>query len=949
MSSGRNRTLIERARELDVLADALRIAGAGEGRMVVVEGPPGIGKSGILQATHDAAVGAGIQVLAARGHALEREFGFGVARQLFERVLVEAERLERSLSGPAARAVALLNGGGPGPEPPGDSQELLVAHSLYWLTVHLAERAPLLLVVDDLHWADMASIRFLAYLQHRLADIPVAAVLATRFGERPALVEGLVNHPDATMLRPAALSPGGVRALVSGALPGAAEEILDACARVSAGNPLLVHELIRTMRAEAWTLDAQDAHRLDDVASVTIAHAALTRLRLLGAAAERLARALAVLGDEAPLRRAAALAGVEASDAVPAADSLASAAILADVRPLRFVHSLVANAVYEEIPAAQRADMQLRAARLLAEDPVAPEILAAHLLLARADGAAWVVETLRAAAAAAAARGDQGAVRSYLARALQEPPPPAEQGAVLLALGCAEAVCGRPQALSHLEQALERTNGPRARAEVLAMTGRALVTSGRMRDAASAFCRGSDELALASDYRPHEELALELRASRALAALYGTAATAEVLNGKSGFMNGHLAPRTRGERSLLGAIAGARVLRGEDRAGALALARRAWDGGALLADATSEGLNAYTPCFVMTNAGELEEALGMCEAAVAEAQERGSPMGYANACYWRVMIQYRMGRLAEAVADGEAVIEAATQGWTVAPAGAAGLLAICLIDRDELERAVELLARFAPAPGSHDAPNERFHEAAATVALAQGDPRRALDSLEECERLSESGGCINPSVNDWRSIAALAHGRLGDLARAKEIAGGNLALARAFGDSRAIGIALRTAGLIAPADERAALLGEAVATLRTSQAELELARALLELGAHIRRARMPSAAREPLREALALAERCHANALSRRALEELAASGARPRRTALHGPDALTPAERRVALLVADGMTNRQIAQALFVTPKTVEKHVSNAYHKLRISSRRALRDALRPSLDATS
>jgi DNA-binding CsgD family transcriptional regulator len=321
-------------------------------------------------------------------------------------------------------------------------------------------------------------------------------------------------------------------------------------------------------------------------------------------------------------------------------------------------------------------------------------------------------------------------------------------------------------------------------------------------------------------------------------------------------------------------------------------------------------------------------------------------MGYATACYWRLMVQYRLGRLAEAVADGEAVIEAAAQGWTVAPAGAAGLLAICLLDRDELERAVALLARFSPGAKSlNDATNARFHEASAHLALAQGDARGALDSLKECQRLHAASGCVNPAVLDWRSPAALAYARLEDHARAREIAGENVSLARAFGEPRALGTALRIAGLVAPADERGALLEEAIATLRTSPAELELARTLLELGAHIRRTGAPRVSREPLREALTLAVRCQAVAAAQRARDELAASGARPRRTALHGPDALTPAERRVALLAAEGMTTRQIAQSLFITPKTVEKHISNSYDKLSVSSRDALADALQPAL----
>jgi DNA-binding CsgD family transcriptional regulator/tetratricopeptide (TPR) repeat protein len=942
MAARDGRALIERGHEHDVLVGVLDAAQRGEGRAVVLEGPPGIGKSRVLELGRELAASAGVGVLAARGRAPETGFSFGVARQLFDRALSRPVRSQPALTGPAAQAVSLLDGQVPDLGAAGDARELLAAHRLYWLTVVLAERGPLLLVVDDLQWADPASVRYLAYLQHRLAELPIALMLATRTGERPPLLEGIVSDPQATTLRLAPLSQTGVRELVSAALPGAAEEILDACARVSDGNPLLVQELVRTMRLEAWSLDARDAHRLDGVASEAIARAVLTRLRLLPPAAGRLARALAVLGGEAPLRRAAALAGLGARDAVRAADDLVSAEVLAGVQPLVFVHSLVHQAVYEEIPAARRADAHLRAGRLLADERLGHEIVATQLMTARADGGVWVVEELSAAAAAASARGDQRAAASYLRRALEEPPPPDDQCAVLLALGRTEAALGLPEALTHFEQALTRTSDRRQRAEILNETGRALLTSGRMREAASAFQRGSDELVTAGDFEPEEELALELEASRVAAALYGTAATASAFPQKGDVTAGQRAPRTRGERSLLGVMASAQILRGEDRAGALALARRAWDGGPLADDASPNGLNAYSPCFVVINAGELNEALTMCDAALRDARERGSPIGYATACYWRLIVQYRLGRLAEAVADGEAVIDAAAEGWAVAPAGAAGLLAICLLDRGELAEAAALLARFSPERESADAATDaRWYEASAFVALAQGDPRHALELALRSERLHVAGGLVNPAVNDWRSPAALAHARLDNHPRAQRIAGENVSLARAFGEPRALGIALRTAGLVARPEERGALLDEAVATLRSSPAELELARTLLESGAHIRRTGAPRASRAPLREALTLAVRCQAGALSRRANEELAASGARPRRTALRGPDALTPAERRVALLAAEGMTNRQIAQALFVTPKTVEKHISNTYGKLGIGSRNALVAAL--------
>jgi DNA-binding NarL/FixJ family response regulator len=136
-------------------------------------------------------------------------------------------------------------------------------------------------------------------------------------------------------------------------------------------------------------------------------------------------------------------------------------------------------------------------------------------------------------------------------------------------------------------------------------------------------------------------------------------------------------------------------------------------------------------------------------------------------------------------------------------------------------------------------------------------------------------------------------------------------------------------------------LHEAVEVLEDSTARLELAEALVALGTALRLTRAPSEAREPLRRALELADRCGADALVARARTELYATGARPRTTAVRGAASLTPSERRVAELAAGGRSNKDVAQALFVTPKTVEVHLSSAYRKLGISSRRELGGAL--------
>jgi DNA-binding CsgD family transcriptional regulator len=156
-----------------------------------------------------------------------------------------------------------------------------------------------------------------------------------------------------------------------------------------------------------------------------------------------------------------------------------------------------------------------------------------------------------------------------------------------------------------------------------------------------------------------------------------------------------------------------------------------------------------------------------------------------------------------------------------------------------------------------------------------------------------------------------------------------------------IGVALRAKGQIEGGERGIGLLRESAEILRGSPARLEYARALTDLGASLRRTRRRREAREPLAEALDVATRSGASVTAERAREELAATGARPRRVLLTGIDSLTPSEARVARMAADGMTNKEIAQALFVTVKTVEMHLGHAYTKLEISSRKELPETL--------
>ncbi|HXO09436.1 MAG TPA: helix-turn-helix transcriptional regulator, partial [Solirubrobacteraceae bacterium] len=239
----------------------------------------------------------------------------------------------------------------------------------------------------------------------------------------------------------------------------------------------------------------------------------------------------------------------------------------------------------------------------------------------------------------------------------------------------------------------------------------------------------------------------------------------------------------------------------------------------------------------------------------------------------------------------------------------------------------------------------RFLYARGRLRAAQGRLPEALDDLHECGARCQRLRLVLLSEAPWRAEAALAHLALGDADEARRLAAEHLELAREYGRPHALGMALRTSGLVAEPDSSLSVLREAVQTLERSESPLELARALADHGAALRRAGARVAARGQLERALDIAHHIGARRIGARARAELIAAGAKPRRDAITGRDALTASELRVARLAADGLTNREIAQSLFITTMTAKAHLNHVYRKLGISRRDQLPNALSGSV----
>ncbi len=929
--------LAERAGEVAATGAAIAgAAGGGGGRVVVVEGPAGIGKTALLAVAREQADRAVLRVLTARGDELEREFPFGTARQLLEPVVHPADGPmdPALLAGPARLAGALLDVGshhGAEPLPVGPDAPLAAVHALFWLVANLSRRAPLAVVVDDAQWADLPSLRLLAYLGRRTAGLPIALVVALRSPPEPSvqpIADALRRAPGVVALRPRPLSPAAGAALVARLAPDAAPPVRLACHAASGGNPFVLREL--ALALEHGTADEVLAAEPDRVAE-----AVLGRIGRQSPQATSLVRAVAVLGSDVALRHAAVVAGLPSGEAASAADALAVAGVFQPRRPLEFVHPLMRAAVTARTPAGARAAGHAAAARLLADDDAPPERVAAHLLATEPQGDPWTVRRLVVAARAAMDRAAPEAAVRFLRRALEEPPAREERGTVLLALGAAELlVFDLAAAAQDLRRAIDVAAGPDDRLRGALLLATVLTNDGRAEEAVDVL-----DAALASGPGGDDRLRVSAEAN-----LVNVARSHPVARRRAQARTRAVLARVDAgveEAPALLAVAAAELaMAGVDAQRSAALAARALRRVEGAWDALEFWPWVAVRC--LSIADRPEAARQVLDPVVERAAARGSLFQLRLLLVFRADAALRAGDVRAAEADARAALTGGgPEAWNGGRPFAVAVLAQALLERGEAAAAAALLREHdLEQPASELTAEHTNHIlllARGRLRVARGDVTAGLDDLLECGRRELDLAEPNPAVLDWRSQAALAHARLGNDDPARRLAAEELELAHGFGARRAIGVAQRAAGLVVGGDDGLALLREAAATLSGSPAALEHARALADLGAALRRRGVRTEAGEVLRRALERAHECGADALEHRALDELHALGARPRRTALSGRDALTPSERRVTDLAAAGHANRDIAAQLHLSIRTVEFHLSGAYRKLGIGSRAEL------------
>jgi DNA-binding NarL/FixJ family response regulator len=915
--------LVEREREIAALAALLDAAPAGEGRVAWIEGPAGIGKSTLLAEARRRAADSGTRVLAARGSELEREFPFGVVRQLFEGIVAGDES---TLSGAAAPAAAVFEAA----EASEGDVSFAALHGLFWVALNLAAEGPLFLAIDDLHWCDRPSLRFVAYLARRLEGQPILVATTVRSGEPGtdvALLGEIAHDPSTVAVRPVPLSAEAVGELVRERLGAEADDAFcAACHRATGGNPLFLRQLLTALEADHVKPDGAHADVVLEIGPRAVSRTVIMRLARLSEDAIAVARAVAVLSDSATLPAVAALTELSEERVADATGLLARAEILRREAPIGFVHALVRDAVYQELPLGERQLQHERAARVLLETGAPPEQVAAHLLAAPRRGQEWVAEQLREAGRAAVARGAAESGVAHLRRALEEPAPVEWRPELLRELGLAEILTDGLGAIDHLKEAFETLDDDSARLPVAHALCRALLFTGSPPEAADFALRVAAELP--ADDNDHRALT----AFYLMTGFFGVDAP-DRLRPLEDYRD---PPDTGLGAKMLASVASlwwAHTGGTADDCASLALAALA--GGDLIVHDNGLLMMAALLTLVYADRSETDAAWEMAQS---EAHRHGSLLGISSIHLWHGFTLLQYGELADAEESlGRAQEEFDAWGFDrVARIYTASFHARARIERGRIDEARAMLETVGPELGENSEGSRFWRSTRLALLVAEGRDAEAVAGYEDYA--SRYAHVRLPTAEHARSTVARALDRLGRRDEAIALAESELTDARQWGAPGTLGPSLRVLGLLRG---DVSLLEEAVSVLEGSHARLEHAKALADLGGALRRERRQTEARDPLRRALELADACSADALVEHVRSELYATGARPRTTALGGVEALTASERRVAAFAAEGQSNRDIAQALFVTPKTVEVHLSNAYRKLGIRSRRDLAGAL--------
>jgi DNA-binding CsgD family transcriptional regulator len=936
-TGGRASRLLERDEWRDELAATF--AGLLPPAAVIIEGAPGLGKTALLNAACHLAHEDGHEVLRARGGALEAEVPFGIVRQLLQTVQAKMSSSERELCSHALD------------EPGVDISRPIpfeVIRDLHMSLSQLASRRPLLIAIDDLHWSDFDSLTWVQYLVRRLEPGRLSFVgssMSRVAGAPLATIDHIISEPSTRVFSLRPLTMKSVTTLVSWHLGvDAKASFVTACHRVTGGNPFLLHSLLVAVEQEPSNAEVSD-ELLCTLSPAPVIRAVLERMNGLPAEAHAVLQSVAVLGDGADHRIVAALAGVEANVGSEMAEALSEAHLLRGGRALSFVHPLERRAVYNEIGPLRCAQAHAEAARLLHSNGASLEQVSHHLLLSEPSDDEWSAEMLEQSAQVHFEQSRHELAKRCLSRALGESLEKSLRPRRLLALSSVEAAMGQAAGLTHLREAADLGADPVELGEATYRCLKSFAQGSYPTETVPTLRHLGTHLGEAGpDIRIWIEIVLATCGGQARRLATNSPAMESVLT------------KSRSERNRLDRIAIAHL----SYAYSLAPDQLTADDVARLAeeaivpiefqpdDDTAVVVTARA-LLALASVGRFDDVKRLGPTLQAAAASAGQTMAVAELSTAVAYSHLLQGNLDQAELEYHRARHAAgVRSWALRPMST-GVMAACLLEQGRLSDAADVLRTAFPNPRAESYAELMPLEQRTQLKVLDGHTNDALDEALNVKQCAQALGALNPATTSWRATTSCILGQLGRDSEARDLAAENLELSRSFGASRTLGLALRTAAEVGQPAERLDLLEEAINVLRDSGASLELAKATIDFGAALTSEGRADEALRALRRGADLAYRCRAQPLAERAARQLRAAGARPRRLALMGTDALTPAERRVAKLAAEGLINARIAEELFVSEKTVEGHLTRVYQKLGRQSRTDLKELLQPMSDTSS
>ncbi|MCZ4103126.1 ATP-binding protein [Streptomyces sp. H39-C1] len=936
-----NRLVLERESELVALDGALNDlcgtrSGTKHGGLLAFAGPAGGGKTALLAEVRRRAAARGCTVLSARGGEQEQGMAFHVVRQLVQPVLAAASEEEhRRILGSwydiVAPAVGLVASAGDGaPDPTG------VRDGLDWVVTRFAvQQAPVVLILDDAHWADAESLAWLTAFAPRAEELPMLVIVAYRPDELPADAMAFRKLAGRHGSRPfdlVALTPGAVRRIVRDAVGESAEEAFcrEAWA-VTGGNPFEVTELTAKICDRELKGQREEIPELRELASAVKGSGLIERIEKLGPSAVRFAWAAAVLGTSIAPPLAAGVAALGREEAADAFERLRAARILTvgtnDSSTLEFVHPLIATAVYRAIPSALRVGMHGEAASAVTEAGLGAATAARHLLELHPEGDEWVVQQLRGAAREYLRAGAPEAAQRCLARALREPPPYGERAAVLFELGCSSLLNEPANTVNHLRAALEEPElEPELREAITYRLAQALGHTGRMAEAARTV---EAEAGRANNTRTRLRMQAEQFMWNAFRA---DEQDSPARSRRLARLADHLTGRGPAERYILGLRAWDAMVRGEPAPVAVRYAEEALGDGLSWTD---ENWGFEVPVLVALTFMYCDQpgrAEDLFTKGIAELERKGWRGAHLSFGFTLLgYIRYRRGRLAEAEDLVHAGLGIADRVGPGVPAQwfAIGILIEILLARGRTHEAQELADTYNYG---EVIPNAVVYPDSQTVfselLLAQGMRGDAERHLTVVGQRLEARGMRNPGWCPWQLHLAQAVA-LVEPERAADTIREAVQRARQFGTASAIGQALHASAEVTGGADGLRLLAEAVSHLERSPSAFELARAQVAYGAALRRAGLPQDAADRLHAGLEGALHCNSDALAGRARDELAAAGMRPLQLRSTGTDTLTGPERTVAEQVAGGRSTAEVAKEMGAAEREVTRMLSAVYRKV--------------------